>query len=208
VIIKWTGLGWLTLILVIASLFTGVWAGYMLTGGGEIPAAVLIGAGVMTLLAPLHWLFGLAVNSKRSPSGRRWHDDHTFFDMPVQYGFAPQLGLALILGSVTLGQLTSPLYGWLLFGGVPALALAGYGLFDKERHIGPVSLWFAGYLAVALVIGAIAVGRTAGTLYGWLVFGGGLLVATLGYLVSGPGGSAGSPAETGFHHRHPAASRS
>ncbi|GHO71688.1 hypothetical protein KSC_105800 [Ktedonobacter sp. SOSP1-52] len=43
----------------------------------------------------------------------------------MQYGFVPQLALALTIGAVALGQLTSPLYGWLLFGGVLVVALIG-----------------------------------------------------------------------------------
>jgi len=77
-------------------------------------------------LAPLHWLLGLALNFEWTPSGRGWHDQHTYFDMPVQYGFVPQLVFALILGSIALGRLSSQLYGWLLFGGVPVVALVGY----------------------------------------------------------------------------------
>jgi hypothetical protein len=185
IFMRWTGLGCLMPALAIAIIFAGVGAGVALTGGDDVQSAILVGAGVMVLLAPLHWLLGLALNSERTPSGRRWHDRHTYFDQPVQYGFGPQLVLALILGSIALGQLTSPLYGWLLFGGVPAVALAGYGLLDKERRLGPVSNWVVGYALVALVIGAIAVGRTAGTLYGWLLFGGALLVALAVYVRGG-----------------------
>ncbi|HEY9524490.1 MAG TPA: hypothetical protein VIR33_14715, partial [Thermopolyspora sp.] len=169
-------------LLVIAILFAGVGAGWALTGGDDIRAATLAGAGVMVLLAPLHWLLGLALNSERTPSGRRWHDRHTYFNQPVQYGLGPQLVFALILGSVALGRLTSPLYGWLLFGGVPAVALAGYGFLDKERRLGPVSNWVVGYALVALVIGSIALGRLTSPLYGWLLFGGAVLVALVVYV--------------------------
>jgi len=182
IFMRWTGLGCLMPFLVVAMVFGGVAAGWALTGGDDVRVAILAGAGLMVLLSPLHWLFGLAVNSERTPSGRRWHDGHTYFDQPVQYGFAPQLVLALILGSIALGQLSSPLYGWLLFGGVPAVALVAYGLLDKERRLGPVSNLVVGYALVALVIGAIAVGRTVGTLYGWLMFGGALLVALMVYI--------------------------
>ena len=182
IFMRWTGLGCLMPLLVIAILFAGVGAGWALTGGDDIRAATLAGAGVMVLLAPLHWLLGLALNSERTPSGRRWHDRHTYFNQPVQYGLGPQLVFALILGSVALGRLTSPLYGWLLFGGVPAVALAGYGFLDKERRLGPVSNWVVGYALVALVIGSIALGRLTSPLYGWLLFGGAVLVALVVYV--------------------------
>ncbi|GII42026.1 hypothetical protein [Planotetraspora phitsanulokensis] len=182
IFMRWTGFGCLSPLLLIALFFGGVGAGWALTGGDDIQVAFLTGAGLMVLLAPLHWLLGLALNSKRTPSGRRWHDEHTYFDQPVQYGFVPQLVFALIIGSIALGQLTSPLYGWLMFVGVPVAALVAYGLLDKERRLGPVSDLALGYTLVMLVIGSIAVGQLTSALYGWLMFGGALLVALMVYV--------------------------
>jgi len=119
--------------------FVGAGVGVILTRGDGIPVGVLVEAGLMVLLAPLHLLLGLALNSERTPSGCRWHNRHTYFNAPMQYMFGAQLVLALIIGAVALGQLTSPLYGWLLFGGVPVVGLVGYGLLDKKRHLGLVS---------------------------------------------------------------------
>jgi hypothetical protein len=180
---RWTGFGWMLPVLVIVFFFVGAGVGVILTRGDNIPAGILVGAGLMmVLLAPLHLLLGLALNSERTPSGRRWHNRHTYFNAPMQYGFGAQLVLALIIGAVALGQLTSPLYGWLLFGGIPVVGLVGYGLLDKKRHLGPVSGWATLYVLLALVIGSIVLGQTFGSLYGWLLFGG-VLVALMGCII-------------------------
>lgn len=176
--LRWTGHGYLMPLLVIVIGIAGLRAGHPLAGRDDVWVSSLVMAGVMVLLAPLHWLLGLALNSERTPSGRRWHDRHTIYDVPLQYGFHLQLVVAWILVSVALGQVTFPLYGWLLFGGVPAAALAVYAHRDRERL--PLSTRVGGgFLLVSLAGVAIEVGRAAGPRYGWLMFAGVPLVVLL-----------------------------
>jgi len=183
--LTWTGLGFLTYLLsfviVVAGVYAGLYGGGTLGGsGGGFSAELLVIAGLSVLLAPLHWLLGWVLNSKRTPSGRQWHDRHTFSYTPMQYGFVPQLGIALIFGSVALGYLTSPLYGWLLCSGVPAVALVGYGLLDKGSFLDDVGCLVVICASVALILGSIALGQRTSPLYGWLLFGSVSVVAGVG----------------------------
>jgi hypothetical protein len=124
--IRWTGLGCLSLLLFIVLLFVSLYIGYTLAGGDPgsdpkvestfVAQVFLIGAGVLVLSGPLHWLLGWVLNTERTPSKRRWHNQHTLGNLPVQYMFSYNLVLALIFASLGLGLLTSALYGWLLFG--------------------------------------------------------------------------------------------
>lgn len=120
--IKWTGHGYLMVVLIFAIILTSFYVGNTFTGS----VSLLVTAGVMVLLTPLHLLLGWGLNSKRTPAGRLWNERHTCFGLPVQYGFIPQLVFALGIASIALGQLTSPLYGWLLFIGVPVVTLVGF----------------------------------------------------------------------------------
>jgi len=139
VILRWTGLGWLSPTLLVGIFFAGIYAGLILTGESNAFVGLLVGSGLVALLAPLHWLLGLALNSEMKPSGRIWNNQHTFFGTPIQYGFVTQLVLALTSGSVALGKLTSPLYGWLLFGGSLVLALISAIMLGGQRLLGTVA---------------------------------------------------------------------
>ncbi|HLZ81733.1 MAG TPA: hypothetical protein VKP04_08885 [Ktedonobacteraceae bacterium] len=137
--LRWTGLGWLTPLLVLGSFFGGIYGGILLTGKSNILAALFVGMGLMALLSPLHWLLGLALNSEMKLSGRVWHNRHTSFGNPIQYGFVTQLLIALTVESFMLGNLTSPLYGWLLFGGSLVLGLIFAIKMDWQRLLSSVT---------------------------------------------------------------------
>jgi hypothetical protein len=129
----------MSLILLIVIFFASLIIGNIFTGGTSEsnqtlnPVSLLIGAGVLALLVPIHWLLGWALNSKRTPSGRHWHNQHTFEDMPIQYMSIPQMVFALMFAAGGLGLLTSALYGWLLLGGGLVVMAVGGVLWRNRR---------------------------------------------------------------------------
>src|SRR5579859_7355116 len=137
--VRYTGLGWLTPVLIIIICLVCPFGAVALIGVHNALAGLLIGSGFIVLLSPIHWLLGFALNSEMKPSGRRWHNRHTAFGSPIQYGFVPQLLLALTIGSLALGKLTSPLYGWLLFASVPVVGLTGAIMLDTRKQLRSVA---------------------------------------------------------------------
>jgi hypothetical protein len=136
---RWTGVGWLSPILIIASLVTGALVGSAASGGHEGTArsvSLFIGLAVVLALAPVHWLVGRMVNSEPGPNGRVWFDQHTFANAPMQNIAFGQAWVAVALMSLGVGHVTSAWAGWAMFGGavVGALLLRHRGRLRRQTR--------------------------------------------------------------------------
>ncbi len=132
--ITWTGLGCLTLPLLLAIVFVSFYVGFNFFPSDNLAVNMLIVAGVMTLLSPLHWLLGWALNTEMTPSGRQWNSRHTFGGLPVELGFIIQLGFVLFFVFIALTSATSPAFGCLTFIGVLVVLAVGIPLLTKARR--------------------------------------------------------------------------
>ncbi|HEU4426726.1 MAG TPA: hypothetical protein VFR67_29685 [Pilimelia sp.] len=114
---RWTGAGWLSPVFIIASFLIGAFVGNSVGAGfeGKATTSALVVSGVVAALAPVHWWIGRALNSRKEPDGRYWHDEHTFLGVPVQRVAFGQVVLALALGSFAVGRATSAWVGWAMF---------------------------------------------------------------------------------------------
>lgn len=128
---RWTGLGWLTPVLVITWFFGGIMV-ITRVAPVELPLGLVVAA-AMTAGGISQWLLGFMLNSTKTPHGRVWHDRHTYFDIPLQYGPIIYAVFALIGVSVTVGTHTSPGLGWLVFIGFPLFILVCYLLLRRRR---------------------------------------------------------------------------
>jgi hypothetical protein len=118
---RWTGVGWLAPVLFVLACFGGGPLVDALTPDGfPVLGSVAI---AMLLGAVVHWALARALNSTSTPPGRVWHDTHTYFGAPLQQAVGLYLLVALVAGSVAVGEHRSPAVGWATFLGLPVAVL-------------------------------------------------------------------------------------
>jgi hypothetical protein len=134
--VRFSGAGWLSLLIIFASLILGVCLGGMLFGGdGPGPAAGLVVAATLLATAPLHWRIGAALNSVQTPQGRVWHDRHTLYGAPMQRAAGAHVAFALIAVAIVVGATTSPLVGWAVVVLVPIAGAVVVGVRAERRRV-------------------------------------------------------------------------
>jgi membrane protein YqaA with SNARE-associated domain len=120
---RWTGLGCLSVVLLVVTLVLAGGAAAAVGPGGQTEGglaivAVLVGGGAV------NWLLGRLLNSERTPDGSRLRtDQHTLMDTPMEHTSVGFLVLALIILASVVGRTVSPVLGWLTFVLVPVVAL-------------------------------------------------------------------------------------
>jgi hypothetical protein len=155
--IRFTGAGWLGLVLPVLAFVAG---GIAVTGlgldlspaaGGVFIVALLVGGAVQ-------WLVGRGLNSVRTAEGRIWHDRHTLQDAPLQRAAGFYVVAAFVIGCVVLGAATSPIIGVAVFVAASGLGLTAF--IHRLRQLGVDWADMARTLAVVLLLPALLV--TAG----------------------------------------------
>jgi hypothetical protein len=140
--IRWTGLGCLSpIVLGVFAVAAVVTYAVVAERGGFAPgiaaALVLLASGVV------NWLLGRALNSRRTPEGREWHDTHTVNDQPMQDWTVPPVLVALVVGSVALAyevwRSTSPFLGVVAFLVVIVGLMVAYGGYRTRRRLAGVA---------------------------------------------------------------------
>ena len=117
--LRWTGLGCLTPVLVLASfVVVGVAVDASFGRGFDARAtlpALILCAG-WAALSPVHWWIGRALG-----------DQHTFMDLPMERGAVLQAALAVMLASIMVGRATSAWLGWGMLVAVPVIVMVVAG---------------------------------------------------------------------------------
>jgi hypothetical protein len=118
---RFTGLGWLGLVLPVLTFVAGL--AVAIPVGGDIDTSGLVMVVAFLLGAAAHRLVARRLNSTGTGEDRRWHDRHTLNELPIQNLVGLYLVVALILISTLVGGLTSPVVAWAVFLGALVLAL-------------------------------------------------------------------------------------
>jgi len=120
-IVSWSGWGWLTLVIGFGSLVLGTWLGGPVDDGwGKV---LLLEVGLL-VGAVLNLLLAMSVNSRRTPNGRVWVQDHTLWRIPVQGHTVSFLALMWLTLAVSAGRLIAPAAGWAVVAVTAALGVA------------------------------------------------------------------------------------
>ena len=133
--VSFTGAGWLSWMLIGMSVIVCTVL-LMIAAEQQTYAGVLLALGIQLGASPVHWYLGRALNSRRTPQGREWHNTHMFSAAPMQYGAAVHVGLALLVVAVVVGVRTSSvIVGVIAFFGTPIAVLVASGFYDRWRRM-------------------------------------------------------------------------
>jgi hypothetical protein len=130
---RWTGLGVLLYLFSCLAIPAAFWAKettYRLTGTHNVQLAELGVVPIMLVFAAAVWFVGRALNAEDS-------NRHTVMGVPMEKGALLFLFIAWLLPCVAVGQVTHPVFGWLMFPGVFVLWALGYFLLEmwRQRHV-------------------------------------------------------------------------
>jgi hypothetical protein len=128
-VMRFSGLGCLVPVLVLATLVAGIYlAGALAPEGFPGPTAGLIIAAVVLAGAPLQILLGGALNRRRrADGGADWVNAHTYMGVPVQRAGGVHVAFALLILAIVVGAQAGPWVGVAAFVGILVLAAVVVG---------------------------------------------------------------------------------
>ncbi|MDD9369290.1 MAG: hypothetical protein PV358_04185 [Acidimicrobiales bacterium] len=115
--LRWTGLGWISPVLLVVTLIAGAGAAAAIGSHGDAAAALAVAA-VLVAGAAVTWALGRQLNREQTADGWVRTFQHTCMDTPMEHTSLGFVVFALIILATVIGRATSPLLGWLTFAAV------------------------------------------------------------------------------------------